>query len=108
MEWVEILRTEVAVSGVRKVARRLGIGASTVSMICRGVYKRSGKRVAERVMEVLGKGEVECPVLGRISKLECAKKRMLAMKVGTSTGNPITLRLFRTCPKCMGKGVIEG
>jgi len=109
MEWVEILRAEVEVSGVRETARRLGVGASTVSMICRGVYERSGKKVAERVMEVLGKGEVECPVLGRISRIECARKRMLAMRVGArGVGNPVTLKLFKTCPKCMGKGVMEG
>ena len=107
MEWVELLRAEVAVSGVREVARRLGIGASTVSMVCRGIYRRSGRKIKERVMERLY-GEVECPVLGRISRLECAKKRRLAREVGArGTGNPLTLRLFRLCPECKGKGVTQ-
>jgi hypothetical protein len=104
MEWVEALKVEVEASGVREVARKLGIGASTVSMIVRGVYQRSGKKVAQRVMEKLC-GEVECPVLGKISKLECAKKRVLAERGALGTGNPVTLRLLKTCPKCRGKGV---
>ncbi len=106
MEWVELLRAEVEASGVREVARRLGIGASTVSEVCRGVYRRSGRKVAERVLEALGRGEVECPVLGRISRLECARKRVLSRRA-RGTGNPLTLRLFRLCPECQGKGVTQ-
>ena len=106
MEWVELLRAEVEASGVREVAKKLGIGASTISMVCRGIYKRSGRKIKERVMERLC-GEVECPVLGRISRLECARKRLLAREAGNrATGNPLTLRLFRSCQKCQGKGVM--
>lgn len=99
--WIEILRRQVEQKGGRKVAHELGIGRSTVSLLCKGAYPGSTKRMEERIEAIYGKdGKIDCLILGGIDPSKCADAWGKAKKIGMKASNPETLRLYKMCMRC--------
>ena len=100
MDWLSILRGQVAAKGLPAVARELGVVKSTVSMVVNGKYPASTDRIQARVLATYGGQTVTCPVLGGIDAAACAANQDRAKRIGLRAGNPETLRLFKTCSNC--------
>jgi transcriptional regulator with XRE-family HTH domain len=95
-----ILLQQIEAHGVRPTARRLGVSPATISQIRNGNTGLSEK-VRGLIVKVFGADEIVCPILGSIERKICMEKHSLAVKVGgRATGNPETLRLFRSCLDC--------
>ena len=94
--WLDLLQAAIKPpSSIRKVALRLDYSPAVLSLVLRGVYKSSSKRLAATVMQVLG--GVQCPFLGReIRREECDQYR--ARDVPMS--NPTALQHWAACQKC--------
>ncbi len=99
--WIDILRSRVAESSARQVARELGVAHSTVVLVCQGQYPAGTARIEERIRKIYGnESGISCPVLGLITPILCAEKWALARKIGMKAGNPETLRLYKECMRC--------
>ena len=99
-KWLAVLHHQIEAHGVRATAGRLEVSPATISQIKNGKTALSAN-VQTRIARVFGREEMPCPILGPIKRDECIKKHTLAVAVGgRATGNPMTLRLFRTCLIC--------
>lgn len=100
MDWLSILRDQIAAKGLPAVATELGVAKSTISMVAGGKYPARTDRIEARVLAVYGGATVACPVLGAIDTATCAGNHDRARRIGLRAGNPETLRLFKTCSNC--------
>ena len=87
--WIAILKRQVEQKGAKQVAYELGIGRSTVSLLCQRKYPA---------------GTIDCPVLGGIDPSTCVNCWTKAKKIGMKASNPETLRLYKTCTSCTARG----
>lgn len=92
-DWLDALRKECLRTSQNKTAARLGVSSAMVSQALKGVYKGNIDTLKGRVMgELLGQ-TVDCPVLGKISRMKCLKSRELPF----AATNPQRVRLFKAC-----------
>lgn len=91
--WIDELRRACEATSQRQVARRIGYTAPVVSQILRGVYPSDMARVRTAVEGALMQREVECPVLGTISRERCIAHQRRPF----TPSNPATVRLYRAC-----------
>lgn len=99
--WIEILKRQVEQRGPRQVAKELGVSRSTVDLVCQGKYQASTTKVEGRVQKIYGTGgNIECPVKGLITPIECAENFRKAKVIGMKAGNPLTLKLYKECLRC--------
>ncbi|MGD0231792.1 MAG: hypothetical protein ABSC19_15800 [Syntrophorhabdales bacterium] len=103
--WIAILKRQVEQKGAKQVAYELGIGRSTVSLLCQRKYPAGTKKMEERIEAIYGKaGTIDCPVLGGIDPSTCVNCWTKAKKIGMKASNPETLRLYKTCTSCTARG----
>ncbi len=96
MDWIELLRKRVEKTSYRQVAQELGYSATVIYQVLRGIYAGNVDRVRQRVESTYTQGYVQCPVLGQIDRLRCARERRRPF----AATNPVRVRLFRICPTC--------
>ena len=97
-DWMEILKSKVATFGQAKIAERLDVSRTAISLVLSGNYPSKTDRIAVRVMEAFGK--VECPFLkAEISNGECRGHSNAAIP----TSSPRALRHWRACQSCQHK-----
>ena len=102
--WLKILRQHLKEKGATQVSQELDYSKTTINQCVNGKYPKPEK-VELRVMAIYGNnGEVECPVLGKLSPRKCADHHDRAKKVGLRVGNPDTMRLHKTCLQCPVRG----
>ncbi|HET7300092.1 MAG TPA: hypothetical protein VFJ01_05510 [Oleiagrimonas sp.] len=92
-DWIEILRAACAQASQAAVARKLGYTAPVVSQVLNGTYKGDLKRVQAAVEGALMQVEVDCPLLGLISRQRCVE---MQRRPFTPT-NPMNVKLYRAC-----------
>jgi len=107
MTWREILRAEVDKKGYDQVRTELGVSKTTVSLLLNDKYPADTARMAEKILRTYGtRTTVQCPVLGKISVVQCRQHCRAAKRYGKkATGNPVTLRLYVTCPGCENRSI---
>ncbi|MEW5745247.1 MAG: hypothetical protein AB1805_07425 [Nitrospirota bacterium] len=99
--WTDILRREVEAKGPKAVGKEIGYSRATVDLVIKGTYQGDLAKIERIVMKIYGKhGKVLCPVMGEIAPADCATNWKQAKQYGGQSGNPIKLRLFRTCLGC--------
>ena len=96
--WVETLVHECDATSQGKVAKRLGITASTVSQAIRNSYKGNLSNVEARVLAVFQDAKVTCPAQGEISGETCLKWRDRAKRLTSAA--PDRVLMFRACQRC--------
>ena len=94
--WLVQFRETVDALSTTEVARRLGCSSATVSQIYHGKYASPLEKWRERFLDAFSPAQVDCPVLGMISRPTCATHRGR----GFAATNPVRVQLFRTCPTC--------
>ena len=101
--WLEVLSRAVKASNHTKVAKRLQVSRTSVSLLLAGKYVGSTDRMKGRVEAVLGGGEVECPHLkAALSAHDCLGWQRRPQP----TSAPEDLRHWLACRTCpIGKGV---
>ncbi len=103
MKWLEILRTACEAKGRKAVAADLGVpvGSLNAALAPNGNPEQQ-KALPKRVLDVLGGGAVQCPVLGEIESNVCGRHKSFAAKLGNrAPSNPNTLRLVTQCRRCL-------
>lgn len=101
MEWLDILRRQVAEKGSRRVAEEIGYAASSVRLAVNGKYTANTAKLAAKVLEVY-RSEITCPFSGeRRRKNMCALARKLDK---APDDNPQLHRYWQTCRACLEKG----
>lgn len=95
--WLDVLREECNRTSQRSVAQRMGYSNTVVNQVLNGVYPGDLARVQAAVEGALLNAEVDCPVLGSISRAQCVKYQRMPF---TPT-NPANVQLYRTCPACV-------
>lgn len=93
---MDLLRAAVEESTQAAVARRLGYSSSHVSLALKGSKQHHTTTFMQRVVDVFGKQQINCPVLGDISPQRCCGER----KREFSTANPLRVELWVKCKKC--------
>ena len=107
MNWLDILRAETEKKGRKQVANELDIGRSSLGLALTGKYPGSTDRLKEKVLRTYGsRNTVDCPVLDEITVIACRENCRNAKKYGhKATGNPVTLKLYATCPTCPNRSI---
>ena len=95
-EWVQVLQEAIARRGTTEVARILECSTALVSQLAKGVYKSPIGRHRERVLLLLTRDTVTCPVLGAIDVDTCRFHRTREF----AATNPTRVRLYRACQTC--------
>ena len=91
---IVLLASAVKESSRAKVAERLGVSRTSVSLLLSNKYIGGTEQMQARVLDVLG--DVKCPVLGSIPMTECQKNRTAKF----TPSNPQRVQLFRACKEC--------
>lgn len=106
MTWLELLNSAVDRFGRREVEKRLGISKATLSQVLNQKYPGNMGNIETLVLEQFSvdlNTEMDCPVLGEISRDRCLREQVKPL-IAT---NPTRVKLWqtcRTCPnKCQGK-----
>lgn len=95
MNWIELLRGEVARTSKTHAAARIGVSRTAVSLALSGKYPAATDRLEAKVMAVLGR--VACPFLEtEIESQACRHYRERPVP----TSNPLALRHWRVCQQC--------
>jgi hypothetical protein len=92
-DWLEALRAETARTSQSRAAHRIGMSASVVNQVLKGIYKGRVQRVAERVRGALMNQKVVCPVLGEISCKRCQDEQ--GRPFGST--NPLRVAVYKSC-----------
>ena len=92
-DWLDVLRRAVAASTASAVSERLGLSATTVSLVLAGKYTAGTERIAERVRGVYLGHVVTCPVMGEVARQICLD----AQAAPFAATNPQRVRLHRAC-----------
>jgi DNA-binding transcriptional regulator YdaS (Cro superfamily) len=69
--WLAALRAEALRTTQGQVARRVGLGESTVSQVLSGTYKAATVRIERRVRGALMGATCTCPVMGEVNTRVC-------------------------------------
>lgn len=93
---MKLFRDAVARDGQGAVARAIGYSVSAVNQALHGKYAGSLDRLLERVAETYSNGQVDCPVMGRVSLRRCAQERRKSF----GATSPQRVKLSVTCPQC--------
>lgn len=90
-----LLHTEVGNSSKARVADRLGVSRTAISLIMNGKYPSRLDKIAAKVLNVFGK--VECPYLGiEIELIQCHETH----SGPAPTWDPSALAHRRACQAC--------
>lgn len=97
-DWVMVLATHAdqlagAGSSQADLADRIGCKASAVSAVIGKTYAGKYEHMEALVRGALMSATVECPLLGKIPRNDCAKNQKLPF----SAASPERARLFRAC-----------
>jgi hypothetical protein len=97
-DWVRTLATACDEQGQATVARELGVSATLVSQVRRGLYGRGGRhgdlsKVEQRVRGRYLGATILCPVKGQISAAECLANQKLPL----ITTNRSRVALYQAC-----------
>lgn len=92
-QWIEILRAACAQTSQAAVARRIGYTSPVVCQVLNGTYRGDLQRVQAAVEGALMQVQVDCPVLGLISRARCVEIQRMPF---TPT-NPTNVKLYRAC-----------
>lgn len=92
-EWIAILRAACTQRSQAAVARELGYTSPVVCQVLKGTYKGDVNRVQAAVEGALMQLQVDCPVLGLISRQRCVENQRRPF---TPT-NPMNVQLYRAC-----------
>jgi len=96
--WLAALRDEAQRTTQAQVARRIGLGESTVSQVLSGTYKAATVRIERRVRGVLMGATCACPVMGDVSTRVCQDvQERQPGKGGTGIGNPQHAQAWHAC-----------
>ncbi|NCJ06651.1 XRE family transcriptional regulator [Synechococcales cyanobacterium C] len=95
-EWVEVLRSACQKSSQGRVAKRLNISASAVSLILKGAYPADSSKIEARVRGEYMAERVDCPVVGDLSRRQCCDYQQLPF----AATNPQRVALWRACRHC--------
>lgn len=92
--WIVELRAACEIHSQRVVAERLELSTSTINQVLKGKYKASTKKVERRVRGgLMGEG-VTCPVVHRISLLQCQRNQD---RTTVTDGNVVNQWLWDAC-----------
>lgn len=91
--WIELLRSACGTSSQSSVARKVGYSSAVISQVLSGTYNGDLQRVQAAVEGALMNVQVECPVLGLISRARCVEIQRMPF---TPT-NPANVALYRAC-----------
>lgn len=92
-EWIKALRAECRRTSQIRVARRLGVSATSINQVLGGNYKASTARIEQRVRGELMRETVECPVLGEITKRRCDDEQRRPF----ASTNPQRIAVYKAC-----------
>lgn len=92
-----LLQRMVGEQGQAEVARRIGYSTSAVNQALHGKYAGSLDNLLQAVDDVYGSGTVNCPIMGSISRQQCAAERRKPF----AATNPQRVRLYRACRDCL-------
>lgn len=95
-DWIGVLADECDRLGLRDIARRIGLGKSTINEVIRHKYKGRVANVEAAVRGAFMGSTVECPVLDEIAVDLCIELQRRPF----STANPTRVALHRACPTC--------
>lgn len=85
-------------SSQNKVAKELGVSATTVSQSISNKYQGDMARIEDRVRSVFLNGNVKCPALGAIGARVCLSHRDQAQELRSAS--PMKVRMFKACNAC--------
>lgn len=94
--WIELLRAVCRTSSQTSVARKVGYSSAVISQVLSGTYAGDLRRVRAAVEGALMNAQVDCPVLGSLSRAACIAWQRKAF---TPT-NPLNVRMYRACRSC--------
>jgi DNA-binding transcriptional regulator YdaS (Cro superfamily) len=94
-EWLAVLKTACLDTSQAAVARQLGVSASTINQVLKGIYKGNLTRLQTLIEGRLMNQTVACPIAGDIPKHKCLEHQ--ARDVRMATVNPLYSRLYRAC-----------
>ena len=92
-EWILALAEECDRTSQSRAAKRIGYSAPTVSQLLAGKYEGDLERVRELTEGLLLVEDVQCPVLGTISRADCTRWQTLPFGTSDST----RVRVFHAC-----------
>ena len=98
MNWLEILKREVAASSQAAVAVRLGYSVTTVNQVLHGKYLGKTDKVAVRVIHVLD--TVECPYLNEVIYMANCSEYANSK---APSHNPTKMQHWKACQGCSMK-----
>lgn len=95
MNWLEMLRAQVAAKGLRQVCREIKYSKATVSLVLNDKYPSPTGRIEARVIERYTR--VNCPFLRQeLTGDECASYRSKA----SPTSDPRAIQHWAACQSC--------
>ncbi|MFQ5533446.1 MAG: hypothetical protein ACE5EM_01300 [Sphingomonadales bacterium] len=96
-DWIDALARAANEKGLRGASRATGVSKAAISQVLANKYGARLDRLERVVRLTLLPGEVDCPALATtIATPQC----LAHQRRGTSSLNPIHVRLSRTCPTC--------
>lgn len=94
--WLDQLRAEVAKTSQTEVAKRMGVGRTTVSILCGGYYGAKTDRMRARFEEAFER-DVQCPYLDApLARASCEDIRSRPMPANS----PKLLKHWTACKSC--------
>jgi hypothetical protein len=97
MEWLEVLRREVAGSSQAAVARDLQVSETTISLVLAGRYGAKTTAIERLVRGRYLGAKVQCPAAGFDLP---ANLCVVYQRVPFAPGNPSRVRFQLACPSC--------
>lgn len=95
MSWLELLQKEVNRSSMQRVADRLKVSRTAISLLLAGKYGAKTKAMQERIERAFG--SIHCPVAGEILPKQCVDFHSRPAPLN----NPVAMQHFRICQSCI-------
>lgn len=95
-QWILMLASHCDKSSQKAVANKIGRSAATVNQLLKNRYNADLTAVQQRVETAFKAGDVECPILGKITGSECVNNQNKPY----NPGNHVEVRLFLACRRC--------
>lgn len=92
-DWIVVLAECCEHSSQTAVARQLGVSASFVNQVLKGVYKGNLSRIEARVRGTLMRETLICPALGEITKRKCVDEQSRPF----AATNPQRVAVYKAC-----------
>ncbi len=103
--WRDELAAECERTSQARTAKRLGVSASMVNQVLRGVYKADTSQLEARVRGELMAEHVQCPVAGEITTRLCQD----IQRQPFAATNPMRFELYCACRNgCSNSHIKEG